>query len=162
MYVIFTSSKFNPNFLHCLKTISEFKRQYADPITFSRQPGIDQDAQELGEERAAELNELSSGFILRRTQDVNDKYLPNKHEMIIFCSSTKLQVKILSCLFNIPLRLIKDKQFLLYTSEVKRNNLNLLGMVLFFFSPLSSLSPHFFLSPPSFFSQVKSLVIWQT
>nr|XP_018906080.1 PREDICTED: DNA repair and recombination protein RAD54B-like [Bemisia tabaci] len=69
----------------------EFKRQYADPITFSRQPGIDQDAQQLGEERAAELNELSSGFILRRTQDVNDKYLPNKHEMIIFCSSTKLQ-----------------------------------------------------------------------
>ena len=51
---------------------------YDEPILASRQPGATKDVVELGEERAAELSRLTRMFVLRRTQEINNKYLPPK------------------------------------------------------------------------------------
>lgn len=44
----------------------------------SRQPGASKELVSLGEERGAELNRMTQLFVLRRTQDINNKYLPPK------------------------------------------------------------------------------------
>lgn len=48
----------------------------------------------LGEERALELNQLTSVFILRRTQSVLDCYLPGKKEVVVFCRASPLQCSV--------------------------------------------------------------------
>lgn len=55
-----------------------FHRVYEDPIVASRQPGASLQQVSLGEERGAELTRLTKMFILRRTQEINNKYLPPK------------------------------------------------------------------------------------
>lgn len=49
---------------------------------------------ELGERRAAELACLTGLFILRRTQEVINKYLPPKIENVIFCRPGALQIEL--------------------------------------------------------------------
>ena len=51
---------------------------YEEPIIASRQPGASRECQALGRDRAAELNRLTGMFILRRTAEINNKYLPPK------------------------------------------------------------------------------------
>ena len=65
----------------------------------SRQPTADEETCILGEQRAKELNRVSSWFILRRTQEVIDKYLPTKQEIVVFCTSTPLQVILINSIF---------------------------------------------------------------
>ncbi|XP_069701222.1 DNA repair and recombination protein RAD54B-like isoform X2 [Periplaneta americana] len=69
----------------------EFRRYFEEPILASRQPSVEKEVRKLGEERAMELNHRTSWFILRRTQEVIDKYLPKKQEMVVFCRSTPIQ-----------------------------------------------------------------------
>ena len=57
---------------------ASFRRVYEDPILASRQPGMNEEVQTLGKERATELKRITSMFILRRTSDINNKYLPPK------------------------------------------------------------------------------------
>lgn len=45
-----------------------------------------------GELQAQLLMKKTSGFILRRTQELLDKYLPTKHETVVFCKPSNLQV----------------------------------------------------------------------
>lgn len=78
----------NPNFLG---TYDQYKRLYELPILASQQPNASEWVIELGEQRAKELNDLTSSFILRRTQDVNQKYLPKKQEFVVFCKQVELQ-----------------------------------------------------------------------
>lgn len=61
----------------------------------SQQPNAAEWVIELGEERAKELTALTSSFILRRTQDVINKYLPKKQEFVVFCKQSHLQRQIL-------------------------------------------------------------------
>ncbi|PSN33104.1 DNA repair and recombination protein RAD54B [Blattella germanica] len=63
--------------------ILDFKKYYVDPILASRQPSADNETSVLGEQRAKELNHCSNWFILRRTQEVIDKYLPTKQEIVL-------------------------------------------------------------------------------
>ncbi|XP_033606258.1 DNA repair and recombination protein RAD54B isoform X3 [Cryptotermes secundus] len=70
---------------------TEFRKYFEEPILASRQPSADKDVINLGEQRATELNHCTSWFILRRTQEIIDKYLPTRHEMVVFCHSTPLQ-----------------------------------------------------------------------
>lgn len=53
-----------------------------------------QEEKELGERRAAELTGLTGLFILRRTQEVINKYLPPKIESVVFCRPGALQVEL--------------------------------------------------------------------
>lgn len=78
----------NPNILG---TYNEYKKTYEVPILASQQPYASDWVFELGEQRAKELNDLTSSFILRRTQDVINKYLPKKQEFVVFCKQSELQ-----------------------------------------------------------------------
>ena len=57
---------------------SAFHHVYEGAILASRQPGATPAERALGETRASELNRVTSMFILRRTQEINTKYLPPK------------------------------------------------------------------------------------
>ncbi|XP_044743885.1 DNA repair and recombination protein RAD54B-like, partial [Chrysoperla carnea] len=87
----------NPNYLG---THFEYRQYYEDPITWSRNPEIDEETKVLGEMRAIELNEKTKHFILRRTQEINNKYLPTKHELIVFCSMSDLQKRMCQTLIE--------------------------------------------------------------
>ena len=58
-----------------------FRKVFEEPIVASRQPEASENQKELGAERAAELTRLTQMFILRRTQEVNNQYLPPKGEI---------------------------------------------------------------------------------
>lgn len=53
-----------------------FRKLYEDAIVKSRQPDATAEERNVGEARAAELTKLTSQFVLRRTQEVNNSYLP--------------------------------------------------------------------------------------
>lgn len=83
-----------------LGSYSMFKREFEDKIVESQQPECHPQLIELGKQKAAELNEVTEKFILRRTQDINNKYLPTKYESVVFCAMTSNQVilfKIILC-----------------------------------------------------------------
>ncbi|KAL4091467.1 hypothetical protein QTP88_026155 [Uroleucon formosanum] len=74
-----------------LGTYSMFKREFEDKIVESQQPECHPQIISLGKQKASELNEVTEKFILRRTQDVNNKYLPSKYESIVFCAMAPIQ-----------------------------------------------------------------------
>jgi len=76
-----------------LGTYSMFKREFEDKIVESQQPECHPQIISLGKQKASELNEVTEKFILRRTQDVNNKYLPSKYESVVFCAMASIQVK---------------------------------------------------------------------
>ncbi|XP_068083216.1 DNA repair and recombination protein RAD54B [Anabrus simplex] len=77
-----------------LRTNAEFHKYFEEPIVLSRQPDIDDEVKKLGEQRASELNQNTSWFVLRRTQDVIDKYLTTKQEVVLFCKMSEVQIKL--------------------------------------------------------------------
>ncbi|GLH12045.1 DNA repair and recombination protein RAD54-like [Gryllus bimaculatus] len=74
-----------------LNTLQEFHQYYEEPILASRQPRASKSVKELGEKRTSELSSATCWFILRRTQDVINKFLPTKTESVIFCVMSSLQ-----------------------------------------------------------------------
>lgn len=68
-----------------LGTPVEYKSYYEDPIVASQCSRADEEILSLGNERATELHERTKVFILRRTQETINKYLPCKHEIVLFC-----------------------------------------------------------------------------
>ncbi|NWH69997.1 RA54B protein, partial [Piaya cayana] len=77
-----------------LGSSSTYRKIYEEPIVRSREPSATKEEKELGEKRAAELTRLTGLFILRRTQEVINKFLPPKKESIIFCRPTALQLEL--------------------------------------------------------------------
>ena len=61
-----------------------FKRVYEEPIMVGRDPKSLDEEKELGRDRAHYLANLTKKFILRRTQTINEKYLPPKVDMTVF------------------------------------------------------------------------------
>lgn len=59
-----------------------------------------QEEKKLGEKRAVELTCLTGLFILRRTQEVINKYLPPKIENVVFCRPGALQIELYRKLLN--------------------------------------------------------------
>lgn len=74
----------------------EYKNYYEDPIVASQCPNADENVLSLGSERATELHEHTKSFILRRTQNTINKYLPCKYEIVLFCSLTTEQMDLYS------------------------------------------------------------------
>ncbi|XP_078039953.1 DNA repair and recombination protein RAD54B isoform X2 [Augochlora pura] len=68
-----------------LDNICKFKSYYENPIVASQCSHASDSVISLGKERANELHEKTKLFILRRTQDTINKYLPSKHELVLFC-----------------------------------------------------------------------------
>ncbi|XP_075823078.1 DNA repair and recombination protein RAD54B isoform X1 [Microtus pennsylvanicus] len=77
-----------------LGSLSSYRKIYEEPIIMSREPSSSKEEKELGERRAAELTGLTGLFILRRTQEVINKYLPPKIESVVFCRPGALQVEL--------------------------------------------------------------------
>ncbi|XP_033959408.1 DNA repair and recombination protein RAD54B [Pseudochaenichthys georgianus] len=68
-----------------------YRKVYEEPILRSRQPGCAEEERVLGEERAAELSRLTGMFILRRTQEIINCYLPPRLDWTLFCEPSPLQ-----------------------------------------------------------------------
>ncbi|PIK38731.1 putative DNA repair and recombination protein RAD54B [Apostichopus japonicus] len=77
-----------------LGTSNSFHRLYEEPVLRSRQPDATEEEKKIGETRANELSRITSLFVLRRTQEINNKYLPPKVEAVIFCSPKPLQISL--------------------------------------------------------------------
>jgi len=90
----------NPGILGSLQS---FRKIFETPIVESRQPHCSREAKLLGEERSNELTRITGMFILRRTAEINSKYLPPKEETIIFCRPTDLQVKMYNKILDSPI-----------------------------------------------------------
>ena len=71
-----------------------FKKEFENPILKSRQPEASSKDVEKGEARSAELADLTSKFILRRTAEILAKYLPSKTETVLFCRPTSAQASV--------------------------------------------------------------------
>lgn len=61
-----------------------FKRVFENPIVASRQPSASPEDIELGAERGSELSRITKLFVLRRSQEINIKYLPPKCMKFLF------------------------------------------------------------------------------
>lgn len=61
-----------------------FKRVFENPIVASRQPSASPEDIELGAERGSELGRITKLFVLRRSQEINIKYLPPKCMKFLF------------------------------------------------------------------------------
>lgn len=81
----------NPNLLG---TSKKFTKEFAVPITKSRQPEATSKEIEKGEAMKEELATLSSKFILRRTADILSEYLPSKTEYVLLCRPTAAQIAV--------------------------------------------------------------------
>ncbi|KAG8441820.1 hypothetical protein GDO86_010846 [Hymenochirus boettgeri] len=77
-----------------LGSLSTYRKIFEEPIIRSREPSVTPEEKNLGEERAAELARLTGLFILRRTQEVINKFLPPKIESIVFCRPSKFQLEL--------------------------------------------------------------------
>ncbi|KAK3871160.1 hypothetical protein Pcinc_023686 [Petrolisthes cinctipes] len=77
-----------------LGSSASFRHVYEDPIVASQQPQSTEEERQLGTSRAAQLNRITSMFILRRTQEVINRYLPAKSEYVVFCQPTETQLEV--------------------------------------------------------------------
>lgn len=89
----------NPNLLG---TSKQFTKDFAVPITKSRQPEATSKEIEKGEAMKEELASLSSKFILRRTVDILSKYLPSKTEYVLLCRPTAAQITVYNHILACP------------------------------------------------------------
>uniref|UniRef100_A0A8C4QGT4 RAD54 homolog B n=1 Tax=Eptatretus burgeri TaxID=7764 RepID=A0A8C4QGT4_EPTBU len=83
-----------------LGSSSSFRKLFEEPIIASRQLGATMEEKRLGESRAGELHRLTALFTLRRTAAVNARYLPPRHEYVVFCRPTSLQLALYHRLLN--------------------------------------------------------------
>ncbi|XP_075965753.1 DNA repair and recombination protein RAD54B [Anarhichas minor] len=74
-----------------LGSSTAYRKVYEEPILRSRQPSCSEEESVLGEERAAELSRLTGMFILRRTQEIINRYLPPRLDWTLFCEASPLQ-----------------------------------------------------------------------
>lgn len=81
----------NPNLLSSSK---KFAKEYAIPITKSRQPEATTKEVEKGEGMKEELVTLTGKFILRRNADILSQYLPSKTEYVLLCRPTAAQISV--------------------------------------------------------------------
>jgi DNA repair and recombination protein RAD54B len=81
---------------------STFKKEFETPIMKSRQPGATEKEKEKGEARQEELASLIKPFILRRSADVQAKYLPPKTEFVLFCKPTSAQAQVYQHILECP------------------------------------------------------------
>ncbi|KAG4306162.1 hypothetical protein PORY_000150 [Pneumocystis oryctolagi] len=86
-----------------LENYATFKKEFENPIIKSRQVGCMKKDKEKGRARSEQLTSLTKMFVLRRTSEILNEYLPPMIEYIIFCKPTSLQVDIYSELINMSL-----------------------------------------------------------
>lgn len=78
----------NPGYLG---TRSEFRRNYENKILRGRDADATVEEVKEGDKKLAELSQMVSKFIIRRTNDILAKYLPIKHEFVVFVGLSPFQ-----------------------------------------------------------------------
>lgn len=71
-----------------------FKTLFEEPILRSRAKHASKHAKAVGQARLGALMTVTKDIILRRTADILTKFLPPKHEMVLFCSPSEEQLRI--------------------------------------------------------------------
>lgn len=74
-----------------LGTNSEFKKRFENPITRGRDASSTDSEREKGIERQRELISIVQKCMIRRTSDILNEYLPQKHEIVVCCGFTDVQ-----------------------------------------------------------------------
>ncbi|XP_061144177.1 DNA repair and recombination protein RAD54B [Syngnathus typhle] len=77
-----------------LGSSTAYRKVFEEPILRSRQPSCSEEDRSLGVERASELSRLTGEFILRRTQEIINDYLPPRLDWTLFCRASPLQQEI--------------------------------------------------------------------
>lgn len=78
----------NPGYLG---TRNEFRKNFENIILTGRDASATDDEVKKGEQKLAELSQLVSKFIIRRTNDILSKYLPVKYEYVVFVGLSPFQ-----------------------------------------------------------------------
>ncbi|KAG5503416.1 hypothetical protein JKF63_05555 [Porcisia hertigi] len=68
-----------------------FARVFEEPVSLGRDPECPEHLKSLGRDRAHYLSTLTQRFILRRTQSINESYLPPKVDVTVFVRLGKTQ-----------------------------------------------------------------------
>lgn len=84
-----------------LESSNYFRKHYENPIVASQKSDASEEIISLGRERAEELHEKTKVFILRRTNDLINKYLPTKHELVVFCRLSPQQTEVYTAVTNL-------------------------------------------------------------
>ena len=74
-----------------LGTAEEFRRRYKNPILIGREPGASQAVQDQAKVLQNEMSNIVNQFILRRTNTINAKFLPDKLVQVVCCKLTPMQ-----------------------------------------------------------------------
>lgn len=74
-----------------LGTASHFRRHYQSPILCGREPDSTDKEEELGKKRSQDLSNIVNDFILRRSNELNRKHLPEKVVNVVCIKLTSLQ-----------------------------------------------------------------------
>ncbi|KAK6455407.1 P-loop containing nucleoside triphosphate hydrolase protein [Scheffersomyces xylosifermentans] len=78
----------NPGYLG---TRMDFRKNFENPILKGRDSFASDKEREVGDSKLAELSQLVSKFIIRRTNDILSKYLPVKYEYVVFTGLSPMQ-----------------------------------------------------------------------
>ncbi|XP_042899076.1 DNA repair and recombination protein RAD54B isoform X2 [Parasteatoda tepidariorum] len=81
-------------------TFKNFRISFERPILQSRNQNCPPEEKEIGEEKSEELNEIIRTFMLRRTQEVINRFLPPKSEAVIFCRPSEFQTSLYKSLLG--------------------------------------------------------------
>ncbi|KAK4699950.1 hypothetical protein P7C70_g6303, partial [Phenoliferia sp. Uapishka_3] len=83
-----------------LESYAMFKKVFETVILRSREPKASSKDRKLGEARMDELSRCSKSFILRRTGEVIQKFLPPKLEYTVFIIPTELELKLYAAILQ--------------------------------------------------------------
>ncbi|CCW62512.1 unnamed protein product [Phytomonas sp. EM1] len=78
-----------------------FTRVFEEPVSIGRDPDCCEYLKSLGHDRAHYLSILTQRFILRRTQTINESYLPPKVDLTVFVKLGKTQEEAYQKLANV-------------------------------------------------------------
>ncbi|KAK9805749.1 hypothetical protein WJX73_005408 [Symbiochloris irregularis] len=85
-----------------LGTLSTFHRVFGAAIAAARDRAATEEQKAVGEARSQELAARVASFVLRRTAQINSKYLPPLSSYVVFCKPTALQVQLYSAVLETP------------------------------------------------------------
>ncbi|KAJ3332247.1 hypothetical protein HDU76_000838 [Blyttiomyces sp. JEL0837] len=81
---------------------SDFRKKYENPILRGRDAEASELDRKKSEDTLMELQTLANRFIIRRTADLLTKFLPVKHEHVVFCKLSDVQLSLYRHFNNSP------------------------------------------------------------